>query len=387
MKQEDVRELLERPARKRSCVLSVYLNVDQSQPVNLNRGFETQFKEMASSLRKTLKSGVEQEGLAAAIHRAGNFVSTYTPEAHGLAVFVDESDGFFTHKELAFPVTNQIRWDREVFLQPLANAIDELEDYGIVLVDRTKLRVLLVEQGKLEELVHEEISGKRTRHVKSTGPDHAESSAGNQRRADNQIRANLREVVHQVEEIAKTKRLRRLVLAGTREITAELRTLLPAPLALNVIGDVSLAMAASPAEILAAAQPLADAYERSTEIDKVNDIVTAASKHGKAVIGLGHTLQAINSGRVWELIYSAGSQAPGFECSECSALFSLETSSCGFCNADVQPVSNVIERAVERALRGDAKVEVVTGEASAALDSAGGIGAFLKTRTKAVVAG
>lgn len=281
-------------------------------------------------------------------------------------------------------MTNQIRWDRELFLQPVANALDQLEDYGIVLVDRTKLRLFLVQQDKIEELANEEISGKRTRHVKSTGPDHAESSDHNQRRADNQIRANLREVVGKVDEFVKANRARRLILAGTPEILAELRRLLPSRLLLNVIADTPLAMETSPAKVLAAAQPLAEAYERSTEIEKVSGIVTGAAKKQKVVVGLGPTLQAINSGRVWELIYSAGSHAPGFECRECAALFSLEPASCTFCNASVQPVGNVIERAVEHALRHKAKVEMVTGEASAALDTAGGIGALLKTRTKAV---
>jgi len=387
MKQEVVQELAARPSRKRKCVLSVYLNVDPSQQANQKRGFETRLKEMASSLRKSFKDDAEAGGFAAAVHRAADFVSTHKPEGRGLALFVDESDGFFSHKELAFPVTNQIRWNYELFLQPLANAIDELEDYGILVVDRTKLRVFLVQQGKIDELLYKEISGKRTRHVKSTGPDHAESSARTQRRADNQIHANLKEVVRQVEEIVKTKVLHRLVLAGTPETTAELRKLLPARLALGVMGDVTLAMTASPAEVLSAAQPVANAYERSSEFVRVNDIVTAAAKKGNAVVGLGHTLQAINSGRVWELVYSAESHAPGFECAECSALFSIETSSCTFCNAGVHPVGNIIEQAVEHALRGGAKVEVVTGEAAAALDAAGGLGAFLKTRTKAVVAG
>jgi peptide subunit release factor 1 (eRF1) len=44
-------------------------------------------------------------------------------------------------------------------------------------------------------------------------------------------------------------------------------------------------------------------------------------------------------------------------------------------------VTNVVERAVEHAFRRQAKVEVVTGKASVALKVAGGIGAFLKTRT------
>jgi hypothetical protein len=40
---------------------SVYLNVDQSQRANLNRGFETQLKEMASSLRKSLQEKLERD--------------------------------------------------------------------------------------------------------------------------------------------------------------------------------------------------------------------------------------------------------------------------------------------------------------------------------------
>jgi len=165
-----------------------------------------------------------------------------------------------------------------------------------------------------------------------------------------------------------------------------LRKLLPAGLALGVMGNVTLAMTVSPAEVLSAAQPVANAYERSSEFDKVNDVVTAAAKKGNAVVGLSHTLQAINSDRVWELVYSAQSQASGFECVQCSALFSVVTSSCPLCDAGVQPAGNIIERAIEHALRGGAKVEVVTGEAAAALDAVGGLGAFLKTRTKAVVA-
>ena len=221
MKQADVQALSTRPARDKKCVLSVYLNVDPSQPKNLNRGFEAQFKKLAASLRTFLKVRPKSDGLDAAIRRAKDFVATYTPKGRGLALFVDESDGFFSHKELNVPVTNQIRWDHELFLQPLTNSIDELDDYGVVRLDRTKL---------------------------------------------------------------------------------------------------------------------------------------------------------------------AESQTPGFECTECFALFSVKRSTCVFCNAPVQPVSNVFEQALGNAFRSEATMEVLTGKAAAALNSAGSTGAFPKTRTNAAVA-
>ena len=381
MKPETVSALFPRRERHQNSVLSVYLNVDQSQQINLNRGFETQLKEMASRLRASLTDDVQRETFEIALQSMENFISTYSPAGRGLVLFFDSADRFFHHEELQFPVTNKIRWNHELFLQPLASALDQLEDYGVVLADRTKVRVFLVQLGKIEELVNKEISGKRVRHVKSTGNSHAESSSRMQRRADNQVRSNLQHVVLEVDQFVKTSKVHRLVLAGTPEIAAELRQLLPARLALSVIGDTPLAMDASLEHVLSAVNPIAERFERDSEIQKVEAVVTAARKKGEAVIGLGHTLQAVNSGRVWELLYSCDFLSPGFECAECSALFSAETPACPHCGSKLEPVRNVVERAVEHAFRKRAKIEVVTGEASAALDTAGGIGAFLKTRT------
>jgi len=382
MKQAEVDALFARPTRRRNSVLSVYLNVDQSHRINLNRGFERQLKEMSTTLRRSFKEDPAGAGLAPALHRAEDFVSAYTPQGRGLALFIDEADGFFAHQELAFPAANQVRWDRELLLQPLANALDELETYGVVVVDRTKLRLLLVQQGEIEELFNEEISGKRVRHVKSTGPEHAESSNHNERRADNQIRENLRDVIQRVKEFFKEQEPRRLILAGTPETVAELRKMLPASIESRIIGETRLAMSAPVEGILSVVQPIAAAYERSTEIERVTEVVTTAARKGKAVVGLGQALQAINSDRVWELMYSAGFQAPGFKCSECSALFSAETPECVYCGSTMHSLSDIVERAVEHALRKEAKVEVVSGEAATVLNAAGGIGASLRRRTK-----
>ena len=76
-------------------------------------------------------------------------------------------------------------------LQPLAAAMDQLEDYGVVLVDRAKLRFFFVSLGEIEEVATEEGDGKRVRHIKTSGFDNADSSSRIQRKADNQVRANL----------------------------------------------------------------------------------------------------------------------------------------------------------------------------------------------------
>ena len=91
MKSQDLSLLFARPHNSEPCTLSVYLNVDQAQPVNLNRGFETELKKMASSVRGL--SRPEKERFKIAVRHVEDFVSVYKPAAKGLVLFFDASDG------------------------------------------------------------------------------------------------------------------------------------------------------------------------------------------------------------------------------------------------------------------------------------------------------
>jgi peptide subunit release factor 1 (eRF1) len=360
----------------------VYLNVDQTQRINMNRGFEAELKKLATSIRGL--TGAERERFKTAMYRVADFVSAYTPAGKGLVLFLDTSDGFFWHDELEYPVENQIRWDREFLLQPLINSLDELEPYAVVLVDRVKSRIMVAGLGQIEEVANTDDNGKRVRHVKTTGSDHAESSNRYQKKADLQIRANLQAVIEKLQLVVNARRLRRLILAGTPEITAELQRLLPARLVLNIMGSINVPLSTPAADILRETRVIAEKFERETEVEKVNQVVTAAAKNSNAVVGLGRTLKAVNSNRVWELIYADGFLSRGYECPKCAALFSGRVNHCSYCDSAVEPVGNVVERAVEHARRKRAKVEIVTGRASVALHSAGGIGALLKREKESV---
>lgn len=358
MKRYDLSLLFSRPRNLQPSVLSIYLDIDPSRKARLKRGFETQLKVMAKHVERSLVDVAERERFASAMHHVQDFLAAYTPAAHGLVLLFDETDGFFWHQELDFPVLNQIRWDRELFLQPLANAMDDLEGYAVVLLGQEFLRLFLVSLGRIEEIA---VLGTRR-----TGAELASKRMSRLR------------VIQEMDRLFRTRNVRRFVLAGTPKITAELESLLPMHLSLTVIGERKLRMNADAAEVLSATKSFAEKYEQDNERMKVQEIVVSAAKKGKAVVGLGRTLKAINTDRVWELIYAGDLLAPGYECTQCSALFSARTRHCVYCGSSIEPVDNVVEKAVERALRKQANVEVVRGDASDALKKAGGIGAFLK---------
>ena len=147
-----------------------------------------------------------------------------------------------------------------------------------------------------------------------------------------------------------------------------------------VIGAVNIAIDAIARDVLSATQSIEEECERSTESQTVKEVLRGVARNEKTVAGLGRTLKAVNVDRVWELIYSEGLSSPGSECVKCAALFSVKRKSCPYCAGSVHPVDDVVERAVDHALRRGAKVEIVTGDARAPLNTVGGIGAFLKAR-------
>jgi peptide subunit release factor 1 (eRF1) len=284
-------------------------------------------------------------------------------------------------EETDFPVCNQIRWGREVFVGPLAVAVDEYERVGIVLLDRANLRLFTMFLGEVEEHIQDKFNHRKVRHIRTVGTDHLASASHVQRKADDQIRLNLRHVAKDMHLMLEQHRLQRIILAGSPEITAELSAILPKRLQSQIIGTVDLAATATREEVQRAAAPLAEKFERDTEEKLVQDLVTSAAKATRVVVGLGHTLFALNQRRVWQLVYAEGFHSPGYECQGCAALFSVETASCSFCGSAVRSIEDVVECAVDHAVRRGARVEVIRSkEAESSLMNAGGIGAFLRTR-------
>src|SRR5262249_31728119 len=149
-------------------------------------------------------------------------------------------------------------------------------------------RLFTVFLGHIEEHIREGFGQGRVRHIKTSGTDHIASASRIQRKADEKVRLNMKHAVRLIDWLVATRHLNRLILGGTREITAELRDLLPKRLAMRVIGEVDVGMDAPVSDVLAATTDVAEAYERDTEVHKVNEAITTASKTEKAVAGLGH---------------------------------------------------------------------------------------------------
>ena len=382
----DVQMLASRSERPENSVLTLYLDIDQSKQANLNRGFENQLKDMLAGVKNSLDGTHEAAMFETASARIGQFVAAYNVASRSLTIVCDASDGFFWTQEIDSPVSNRIQWSREALIEPLIAAIDEYEQVGIALVDRANLRLFVMSLGEVHELNGESFDRRKIRHIKTVGMDRLGAAGHADHKADEQMRSNFRRMINRIASTVEQRGIRRLILAGSPEITGQVNSLLPKRLASLVIGTVDIAKNASAEEIRKAAAPIAEKFERETEETLVRQLVTSAAKSRRAVVGLANTLHAVNQGRIWQLVYADGFHSPGYECAECSALMSPEAESCVLCGSSLHPVDNVVDLAVAHAARKGANLELVRGdETGSSLMNAGGIGAFLRTRTASVV--
>jgi peptide chain release factor subunit 1 len=372
---QDVRELIGYAA-KSGGVLSVYLNVDQSQAVNLNRGFEAALKNLLRNLEDKLEEKEQTKDFSSACERVLKAVANYSPHGRSLVAFANP-ERVFWQRELRIAVENHVRWSARPYARPLLEAFNEFRRQGVVLIDKSHARLFTVFLDQIEEHI-DALAAEEVKHIKSPGSDHMRSQMQVQRKAEGHVRHHLKNVAELLGRIAEENQFERLILAGPVDATSELQGLLPAHLRRLVVGSLPLPMDASASEILEGVRKTQNEADRAEEEHLVGDLITAAAKNNQAVTGLDPTLRTVYEGRVWRIVYADGYAPKGCECTHCGCLFAESLEACPYCQGSVQPVRDVVARAASRVVNNGGKVEQVRDNAARLLARAGGVGAFLR---------
>jgi peptide subunit release factor 1 (eRF1) len=357
-------------------VLSVYLDVDQSKPGNLNRGFECVLENELRTKAGTLSDTTELWEFELIAAKMRDFVSKFVPTCRGVVLY-SKSDESLWVRELDVPTQTAIYWGKTAYVEPLVKAIDDYERYGVVLVDRLHGKLYTVVLGRVEKYAEVQALG-WVRRIKSAGKDHLYSQSSFQRRADEHVHSHLKRVVELLEDLVHSTPFERLVLAGNAEITSALYGILPKWLRTRVVGSVTLSANASDLELLAAVEELERTAERSYEVGRVQQLLDAAGGNHKATVDVAATLRAINEKRVHELLYSETGPVQGAVCEQCGALYESGGGNCEYCNVRVVSVEDLTDLAITRTLAAGGRIEHVRGEAAKELGVAGGFGAFLR---------
>ena len=353
-------------------VVSLYLNVDGREHIRA--------EDYLQHLDGLIRDAKHDASLQPEMDRITSYVRDEFERGsnRGLAVFSSGKD-LWQVVALPLPVADHLVVNSSPHVRSLENMLDDNESVGVLLTDKQRARLLVIELGKIT--IRDEVIDPLPRHDDDKGDwrkDHVKTHSSVA------AKQHLRNAAQQMFEIYKDHHFSHLVLGVAEELKPELERHLHAYLRQKVLGRANVGVNANDEEVIDAARALVREKERATEEEFVerlraglpNTAVGAAMVDSSAAVaGLEHTLRAIFEKRVDTLLVSEGFVAQGWRCHECQYIATLGRK-CAMCGSEMSLVEDVIEEAVEDALAQKCHVEFCRSNAD--LDVMGQIGALLR---------
>jgi hypothetical protein len=169
----------------------------------------------------------------------------------------------------------------------------------------------------------------------------------------------------------------RLIVGGNVGVASELARALPKRLRGRLVEVLPIPVTASPDDILARASDVQIRLERAEELEVVREILKEVRKGGRAVAGLSATVEAINEGRVWKLVYLQGLKLDGGVCNTCNMLFDPADDRCPVCSKKVEREPHMVDRMARTVLERGGHVEIVDGPGAEALRAVAEVAALM----------
>jgi peptide chain release factor subunit 1 len=302
-----------------------------------------------------------EEDVAAVEHY---FSREFDWTGRSVAVFSCAPEGFFRAYPLALVVTSRIRIGDHPHVKPLADLLDSFGAYGVVLVDKQGARLFYFHLGELRE--QEGVMGEDVRHTKHGGasavPGRRGGVAGQTHYEDEVAERNMKEIASFAARFFKDNNVRRVVIGGTEDNVAQLRSLLPKSWQSLVVGTFHMNMLASKEDVMVRTMELGNLAESHQEEQLLNQLVTVAAKGKGGVVGMEGTLSAVHEGRIQMLIFQNGLRAPGYRCQGCNYLTAQKLSACSFCGGKFTHIPDAVEMAVRDVMNAGGDVEVLHQE-------------------------
>jgi peptide chain release factor subunit 1 len=290
----------------------------------------------------------------------------------GLALFSCSGAGLWEDVELSQPVRDGVRVGTRPHLLPLESLLEMAETFCTVLVDRGRARIFLSSLGEIEEVSRllDEVPGQHDQG--------GWAQARLQRHIEDHVQRHLKHVADTLLRIQRRRPFEHLVLAGPEEAVGELERDLHDYARRRILGRVSLPATASAEDVLDRITHFEVELEARREGEAVERLLSeAASGTGRAVTGMGETLSALEANRAEVLVLGEDLRDGGVRCERCGHLAPAGPDRpCESCGGPVVEVPDLVEEAVELALRQRSRVETVAD--GDRLAEVGGVGALLR---------
>jgi peptide chain release factor subunit 1 len=361
-----------RPERGR--VLSVFLNLDPSQFAT-GPARASAITSVVDAAHRKVKDCQnlehdEQDWLRADVERvrealqAGDIAED---GARGVVVFASEPAGLLEVIPLRRPVDSRVVVDRTPCVEPLVEQADG-ERWVAALVNRRCGRIF---QGSGDEL---EETDRVVDDVHSQHDQGGWSQLRYERSVEKDKLDHLTHVAEVLFDVYKRRGVDHLLIGSPPELRNEIESHLHAYLRERIAGRLQLDVENSSTEdVRAAVAREREAFETQREREALDRLTEGVGRGARGAAGLSEVLSALNEARVDTLLIAGGFAAAGQRDRETGLLYAEGDAPGG---RPLEPLEDVVEPAIEKALEQSAQVMRVTRHED--LGPLGGIGAVLR---------
>jgi peptide chain release factor subunit 1 len=270
--------------------------------------------------------------------------------AHGLAVFACEPADLLEVVRLPRSVPRRVAIDRSPVISPLVG-LARRERWCVALVNRRDARVFRGSPEGLREVgsVHDDVHGQHDQG--------GWSQARYQRSVEKEKADHLKHAAEVLFDYFKRQPFERLVVGGPHEVRVDFEGRLHPYLRERVGGRIDVDVeTARPDDVLAAAGPLLEELEEGREREALDRLGDGSGPPARAATGLGDVLATLNERRVETLLLVEGFSVPGTACPTCDWLGPEGLERCPIDDTPLERREDVVEPAVELAVRQSAEV-------------------------------
>jgi peptide subunit release factor 1 (eRF1) len=330
-------------------VLSAYMSVNAEIPENQRRAYLVRLRDAMND--EGVPDGLQQ--------RVREYVEDEAhPEARTLAIFADEDDLFEVYR-LQVDVPESFRWG-DPYVAPLTLVLDEYEPYGAAVLDAERFRYFVVSplssaHGEEETKANgfREVNLHPSEPYPRGGTDFDAAS----RRTEAHVHSFYKDLGELTRDVTFREGVRRLILAGPRERTAEFRRTLPNELQERVVAEEHVDLGSPEGELLDRLEAVRERAEHERQKELLEEI------RESGVRGLDETVAALQEeNRVYHL---AALWEPEAEIRWCDndqlAIREITSEECPFCGRKTRtrPLKDVL---VDLAAARGARLDFMRGE-------------------------
>lgn len=284
------------------------------------------------------------------------------PHARGLAVFACEGLDLFDAAPLRRVHRTRLVLDDTPWVAELVEASREDRPIVVALVDRALARFFRVgPAGTVELSCGFTVSSRGGKFHSDRGDAPGRGERDYHGRLAEERHRHYAMIAEYLEDVVREGPARGIVLTGPDDHTAALARFLPDSLAAQVLGTARLnPTSASPADVQEAAYRIGEEAEWKAVAAELAALEDSIGTSG-AVEGARETLRALARGQVRTLYVREDLEGGGFRCSATRKLVLTKADCAG--EGSPQPVLDMVDEAIEDALRQRARVVVFPPDA------------------------